>query len=178
MVTSRSKTLKDITRLGQRTPSGAKGYSSRTSFCRLVWLIPQALTATPRASYRSGASEGVVGGDCIYAIKFVFKCHETATTDTVLLSPRVAVAELVPLITGPINEHFVKIVTIVKGRNFVFFLSLSRVFCFSHKWKWNWILLSSPVQYFISTAVNGYLLLKYIWDFTHFALLIVDRHCC
>lgn len=70
-----------------------------------------------------------MGGDCIYAIKFVFKCHETATTDTVLLSPRVAVAELVPLITGPINEHFVKIVTIVKGRNFVFFLSLSLV-CF------------------------------------------------
>lgn len=77
-----------------------------------------------------------MGGDCIYAIKFVFKCHETVATGTVFLSPRVAVAELVPLITGPINERFVKIVTIVKGRNFVF-SPLSCVFCFSHKWKWN-----------------------------------------
>lgn len=65
-----------------------------------------------------------MGGDCIYAIKFVFKCHETAAIDTVFLSPRVAVAELVPLITGSINECFVKIVTIVKGRNFVFCPSL------------------------------------------------------
>lgn len=86
------------------------------------------MTATPPASYRSGASEGVVGGDSIYAIKFVFKCHETAAIDTVLLSPRVAVAELVPLITGPINERFVKIVTIVKERDFIFF-SLS-LMCF------------------------------------------------
>lgn len=105
------------------------------------------MTATPRASYRSGASEGVVGGDCIYAIKFVFKCHETAAIDTVLLSPRVAVAELVPLITGPINERFVKIVTIVKGTLF-FFPPLSCVLYFTQmKMELNSVIFTCSVFY-------------------------------
>lgn len=57
---------------------------------------------------------------CIYAIKFVFlNATKLRQLALLFLSPRVAVAELVALITGPINERSVKIVTIVKGRNFV-----------------------------------------------------------
>lgn len=106
------------------------------------------MTATPRASYRSGASEGVVGGDCIYAIKFVFKCHETAAVDTVFLGPRVAVAELVPLITRPINERFVKTVTIVKARNFGFFFPLSCVLFFTQmKMELNSVIFTCTIFY-------------------------------
>lgn len=40
------------------------------------------MTATPHGSYRQRASEGVQSGDCIYAIKFFLKCHETLAIDT------------------------------------------------------------------------------------------------
>lgn len=90
------------------------------------------MTATPHGSYRQRASEGVQSGDCIYAIKFFFKCHETLAVDTDFfsLSGRV---ELVLLIMSAwwINEKAVFFFNWGSSLKSIFLICFSHVFIFT-----------------------------------------------